>query len=141
MAEDPMHRHPEDPPLILRSQPYTFAELTQRQNAYILWAIFKDTRWLYSQSVAPGDPLPVSTLWYVTSFLNSGRLPLDQIDLPTKLLGRRRAPVSDASSRTQDKPHDLFPGAKPAFVPMTNDSVPDDISAITGPFMEKFPEY
>jgi hypothetical protein len=126
---------------ILRSQPDTIAELTQRQNAYILWAIFKDARWFYSQSVAPGDPLTISTLRYVTSFLSSDRLPLDQIDLPTELLGRRPAPVSDASSRTQDKrPDDLFPGAKPAFVPMTNDSVPDNISAITGPFMEKFPD-
>jgi hypothetical protein len=126
---------------ILRAQPDTYGDISQQQNAYILWAIFKDARWFFSQSVEPGDPLPTSTLRYVTSFMNAGRLPLDQIDVPPELLtSPRPRPVDRPAPRAESRSDDLFPGAKPDYVPVTNDSVPDDISAITGPLMEKFPD-
>jgi hypothetical protein len=63
--------------------------------------------------------------------------------VPPELLARRKPQPREDHSRTgsASKPQDdLFPGAKPAFVPATNNCVPDDISAITGPFMDKFPD-
>jgi hypothetical protein len=125
---------------IIRAQPDTYGDISQKQNANILWAFFKDARWFFSQSVEPGDPLPTSTPRYATSFMNAGRLPLDQIDVPPEVIASPRSRPMAKPTRAESRTDDLFPGAKPDHVPMTNDSVADDISAITGPLTEKFPD-
>jgi hypothetical protein len=81
---------------------------------------------------------PESQLKYTTSFLGVGRIPMDILGVPlAQFKAHEGSTAATELSSLSSGPGELF---KPAdFVSSKNTSVPDNISAITMPLMEKFP--
>jgi hypothetical protein len=122
----------------LRQKVDLYIDMGPKEIIYLLWAIFLDAREVFSAQVTDAEMAPESQLKYTTSFLGVGRIPMDILGVP---LAQFKAHDSTSTAGTElsslSSGPDLF---KPAdFVAPKNTSVPDDISAITMPLLEQFP--
>jgi hypothetical protein len=123
----------------LRQKVDLYIDMGPREILFLLWAIFLDAREVFSQQIEDTDAVPESQLKYTTSFLGVGRIPMDILGVPIAQFG---ADGSSGTTTTElssmSSGGDLF---KPAdFVSPKNTSVPDDISAITMPLVQKHPQ-
>jgi hypothetical protein len=121
----------------LRQKVDIYIDMGPREILYLLWAVFLDAREIFSQQVEDTETAPESQLKYTTSFLGVGRIPMDILGVPVAQFGATGSGAMTPEYSSTGSGTDMF---KPAdFVSPKNTSVPDDISAITGPMMEKFP--
>jgi hypothetical protein len=121
----------------LRQKVDLYIDMGPREILYLLWAIFLDAREIFSQQVEDNETAPESQLKYTTSFLGVGRIPMDILGVPVVQFGANMNSAVTPEHSSMRSGTDIF---KPAdFVAPKNSSVPDDISAITGPLMEQFP--
>ena len=104
---------------------------------YLLWAIFLDAREGFSQQVGDTETAPGSQLKYTTSFLGVDRIPMDILGVPLAQFGASASRTAATEMSLLSSGADLFKPAK--FVSPKNTNVPDDISAITTPLLEKIP--
>jgi hypothetical protein len=125
----------------LRQKVDLYIDMGPKEILYLLWAIFLDAREVFSHQIDDLEGIPESQLKYTTGFLGVGRIPMDIIGVPVQQFGadeRSTAPTSGLSSLSGSRSDDIF---KPAdFVVPKNSKVPDDISAVTMPLMDKFPK-
>jgi hypothetical protein len=121
----------------LRQKVDLYIGMGPREIIYLLWAIFLDAREIFSASVGDTEDAPGSQLKYTTSFLGVGRIPMDILGVPLAQFRAHESSTVETESSLSSNPGEMF---KPAeFVSATNSNVPDDISAITMPLREKFP--
>jgi hypothetical protein len=123
----------------LRAKFDLYAGIGPREIIYLLWAIFLDAREFFSHQIGANEPFPESQLRYTTSFLGIGRIPVDIMGVPMAQfgIGPRSTNTTVGSSRSGNEEPEMF---RPAdWVVPKNDSIADDISAITSPLLEKFP--
>jgi hypothetical protein len=115
-----------------------YIDMGPKEIIYLLWAIFLDARKVFSAQVTDTEMAPESQLKYTTSFFGVGRIPMDILGVP---LAQFKA--HDSTSTAGTELSSLISGAelsKPTgFMAPKNTSVPDDISAITMPLLEQFP--
>jgi hypothetical protein len=124
----------------LRTRLDIYVDIGPQKILYLLWAIFLDAREFFSQEVHSGEPLPQSQLRYTTNFIGVGRIPADIMGVPVGQFGLDRQTQQGCaiSSAGSTGSQDMF---RPAdFVPHRNKEVPDNISLLTTPLMEKFPK-
>jgi hypothetical protein len=125
----------------LRQKVDLYIDMGPKEILFLLWAIFLDAREVFSRQIGDTDTVPESQLKYTTSFLGVGRIPMDILGVPVAQFGASNGGPSTAAtdlSSLSSNRDELF---KPAeFVAPKNASVPDDISAITMPLMDKFPQ-
>jgi hypothetical protein len=100
-----------------------------------------DAREFFSHQVGPTERIPESQLRYTTNFLGVGRIPLDIMGVPVTQFGASH-PRGDGSTHvtadsTISSGESLFRPAE--WVTQKNTSISDDISAVTMPLIEKFP--
>jgi hypothetical protein len=122
----------------LRTRMDIYVDIGPQKILYLLWAIFLDARDFFSREVQSGEPLPESQLRYTTNFIGVGRIPADIMGVPVDQFGLDR-PIKQgrAISASTGSSQDMF---RPAdYVPHRNKEVPDDISLLTTPLMDKFP--
>jgi hypothetical protein len=125
----------------LRAKVDLFIDVGPREIIYLLWAIFLDAREFLSHQVGPTDDLPESQLRYTTNFLGVGRIPLDIMGVPMTQFGAAHPIGGGSTSETADS---TISSAETLFRPAQwimpkNANVADDISAVTMPLLEKFP--
>ena len=125
----------------LRQKVDLYIDMGPKEILFLLWAIFLNAREVFSCQIKDTDDIPESQLKYTTSFLGVGRIPMDILGVPVAQFGANGSGPGTAAtslSSMSSGPGKLF---KPAeFVAPKNASVPDDISAITMPLMDKFPK-
>jgi hypothetical protein len=127
----------------LREKIDLYIDVGPREIIFLLWAIFLDAREFFAQQIGPTEALPESQLRYTTNFIGVGRIPMDIMGVPLEQFGAQHprgsgGTLSTADSTLSSNSNDqLF---KPAdWVTPKNNSVADDISALTMPLLEKFP--
>ena len=115
-----------------------YVDIEQKSIIHLLWAIFLDSRDLFSKEVQQGEALPESMLRYTTNFLEVGCIPTDIIAFPVAQLGgeeqiQSRVDVDRERSRSRVE---LF---KPEeVVPHRNTDIHEDISGIADSTMTEF---
>ena len=90
----------------LRTGMDLYVDIEQKSIIHLLWAIFLDSRDLFSKEVQQGEALSESMLRYTTNFLEVGCIPTDIIAFPVAQLGgeeqiQRRATVSMGEGRSR----------------------------------------
>jgi hypothetical protein len=124
----------------LRSRVDLFVDVKAREIIFILWAIFLDAKEFFSHQIDDAAPVPESQLKYTAAFLSLGRVPADILGVPLEQFGER---TSYPSTVTQDSGGgrksntDMFRPAN--FIAAENLHIPDDISTVTGPLLDKHP--
>jgi hypothetical protein len=116
-----------------------YAGIGPQNMMYLLWSIFLDAREFFSQEVYAGDPLSESQLHSTTNCIGLGYIPVDTMGVPVDQFGldypsQQGKAISAASSMTGQG---MF---RPAdYVPHQKKEVPDEISVLTNPLINKFP--
>ena len=125
----------------LRNRVDLFVDVKPREIIFILWAIFMDAREFFSYQIEDAAPVPESQLKYTAACLSLGRVPADILGVPLEQFGER---TSNPSTITQDSlgsgrrgNGEIFRPAE--FIAGENLHIPDDISTITGPLLDKHP--
>jgi hypothetical protein len=117
-----------------------YIDVGPREIIYLLWAIFLDAREFFALQVGPNEATPESQLRYTTNFLGVGRIPMDIMGVPLEQFGAthpRGGGTASTANSTLSTTDSLF---RPAdWVSPKNASVSDDISAVTMPLLDKFP--
>jgi hypothetical protein len=109
-----------------------YISMGPRDIRFLLCVIFLDAWEIFLQQVKDTKAAPEPQLKYTTSFLGVGPIPMPVAQFGASSSTTMTPKYSSLSSGT-----DMF---KPAdFVSPKTSSVPDDISLITGPLMDKFP--
>jgi hypothetical protein len=125
----------------LRSKVDLYIDVGPREIIFLLWAVFLDAREFFSHQIGPTDQLPESQLRYTTNFLGVGRIPMDIMGVPMAQFGathpRGEGSTMDTADSTISSGESMFRPAE--WVTQKNPSVSDDISAVTMPLIEKFP--
>jgi hypothetical protein len=125
----------------LRAKVDLYIDVGPREIIYLLWAIFLDAQEFFLHQVGPTEATPESQVRYTTNFLGDGRVPMDIMGVLLEQFGAtsQRGGVSTArtANSTLSSTDSLFCPAD--WVSPKNASVSDDISAITMPLMDKFP--
>jgi hypothetical protein len=130
----------------LRRRMDLFIAIGPKEIVYLLWAIFLDSREFFAHQIEDTEALPESQLRFTTSFLGVGRIPTDLLGVPLSQflvaaqphLGGSGGGGSGGRGSSRDRMEGLFKEAP--HVPVTNRDVPDEISTITMPLLEKFPK-
>jgi hypothetical protein len=126
---------------MLRAKVDLYIDVGPREIIYLFWAIFLDAREFLSYQVGPTDKLPESQLRDTTNFLGVGHIPLDIMGVPMDQFGAGHPQGMGSTVVTTDS---TISSAKTLFRPaqyvtQKNANVADDISAVTMPLLEKFP--
>jgi hypothetical protein len=124
----------------LRSRVDLFVDVKCREIIHILWAIFLDAREFFSHQIDDSAPIPESQLKYTAAFLSLGRVPGDIMGVPLEQFGERAYPstVTRESDGGRTGGSEMFRPAE--YIAAENTDIPDDISSITGPLLDKFPK-
>jgi hypothetical protein len=126
----------------LREQGDLYIDIGPREIIYLLWAIFLDAREFFAHQVEPIEALPESQLRYTTNFIGVGPIPMEIMGVPLDQFGAQHPRGgSNGTASTDDSTlsskENLF---RPAdWVTPKNPGVADDISAVTMPMLQKFP--
>jgi hypothetical protein len=126
----------------LREKVDLYINIGPREIVFLLWAIFLDAREFFAHQVGPLETLPESQLRYTTNFIGVGRIPIDIMGVPLDQFGAHHprggtGGTASTDDSTLSSKGDLF---RPAdWVTPKNPSVADDISAVTMPMLQKFP--
>jgi hypothetical protein len=126
----------------LRAKVDLYIDIGPREVIYLLWAIFLDAREFLSHQIGPTERLPESQLRYTTNFLGVGRIPLDIMGVPVEQFGAKHPRGNGSTRDTVDSTISSSSASmfRPAeWVSPKNPGISDDISAITMPLMDKFP--
>ena len=71
----------------LRTTMGIYLDIDHKSIIYLLWAIFLDAQYLFSNKEQQGEALPESILRYTTKYLGVRRIPIDMISVPVAQLG------------------------------------------------------
>jgi hypothetical protein len=126
---------------MLRAKVDLYIDVGPREIIYLLWAIFLDAHEFLSYQVGPTYRLPESQLPCTTNFLGVERIPLDIMGVPMDQFRaghpRGKGSTVTTTDSTISSAETLFRPAQ--YVTQRDANVVDDISAVTMPLIEKFP--
>jgi hypothetical protein len=128
----------------LRRRMDLFIGIGPKEILYLVWAVFLDAREFFAQQIGDLDVLPESQLRYTTSFLGIGRISTDLLGVPLSqfLVASQPLLTNEGGGTSRSKgsrgSENMFQEA--ANVPHTHTDIPDEISTITMPLMERFPK-
>jgi hypothetical protein len=124
----------------LRNRVDLFVDVKAREIIFILWAIFLDAREFFSHQIEDAASIPESQLKYTTAFLSLGRVPADILGVPLEQFGERVPSYPSTVTRESGGGNSGGSIFRPAeYIAAENTHIPDDISTITGPLLEKYP--
>jgi hypothetical protein len=124
---------------ILRRRMDLFIGIGPKEILYLVWAIFLDSGGFFAHQIEDTDDLPDSQLRYTTNFLGVGRIPTDLLGVPLgQFLVASQPAGSSNNTSGGSRSQDMFKEA-PEVHQYSHD-VPDEISTITMPLLERFPK-
>jgi hypothetical protein len=131
----------------LRRRMDLFIGIGPKEIVYLVWAIFLDSREFFAQQNEDTDALPESSLRYTTGFLGVGRIATDLLGVPLSQFLVASQPAaghgggsSGGGSHSGDR-HRGDGMFRPALhIPQVCGNIPDEISTLTTPLLEKYPK-
>jgi hypothetical protein len=116
-----------------------FVNIKTQEIVFILWAIFLDAREFSSYQIDNTPPISECQLKYTATFLLLGRIPSDILGVPLEQFWETTPHPSTVTrdSGSGSSRGKLFRPAK--YIAAKNTDIPDDISTITGPLLDKYP--
>jgi hypothetical protein len=129
----------------LRRRMDLFMCIGPKEIVFLLWAIFLDSREFFAHQIEDTDDLPESSLRYTTSFLGVGRISTDLLGVPlNQFLVASNPPSSGrgggGGSGTGENSRSDKMFREAPHVPQVNKDIPDEISTLTMPLLERFPK-